>query len=171
MYIDSHSLEDKDMERKKAIKALRFSVIGLVSLTILLFILSIYTLFSGLAGAVSGDTFGLKLNKSVDNWTLVLNANPRNTGIISMRIFIQLGILDQQGNYIAKNSRSMNIEPGEQSPFSLNLTIPYEDVQKYHLEDEQNADAVFEMLFGIYTLGNLVGFSQTMRIAAGGATL
>ncbi len=155
----------KAMERKKVVKALRFCVIGLVLLTIVLFILSLYTLFSGLVGAISGDTLGLELNKNTPtgDWELTLEANPRNNGVLGLRLFINLGILNSSGEYIVVNSTSVYIAPGGQSPFSLTLTIPYEVVQKY-LEGEQGAPVVFEMMFGIRTLGDLVGFTQIMRI-------
>ena len=155
------------MNRKKVVKALRFCIIGLVLLTIVLFVLGLYSLFSGLVGAVSGDTFGLKLNKNdpPGDWSLTLNANPRNNGVLGVRLSIHLGILNSSGEYIAANSTSVYIAPGGQSPFSLILTIPYEYVQQYNLTGEQGAPVVFEMVFGIRTLADLVGFTQTMKIA------
>ena len=155
------------MERKNVVKALRFCIIGLVLLTIVLFTVSLYTLFTGLLGAVSGDTFGLKLNKNTPtgDWELTFEANPRNNGVLGVRLFIHLGIRNSSGEYIAVNSTSVYIAPGGQSPFSLTLTIPYEVVQKYSLAGEQGARVVFEMMFGIRTLGDLVGFTQIMRIA------
>jgi len=160
------------MDRRKVIRILRFCVIGLVLLTVILFALGLYTLFSGLLGAVSSDTFGLDLDKDrpSGNWVLRLNANPRNNGILGERLSLGIGILDANGQYIVVNSTSVSIAPGEQRSFSLTLTIPYETVQKYNLDATQGADVVFELLFGIRTLGDLVGFQQTMRIA-GSASL
>jgi hypothetical protein len=160
------------MDRKKVIRALRFCIIGLVLLTIVLFALGLYTLFTGLFGAISSDTFGLDLDRNTPSgdWVLRLNASPRNNGILEERLFLSVGILDANGEYIAVNSTSVNIAPGAQNPFSLALTIPYATVQRYNLNATQGADVLFELLFGIRTLGNLVGFQQTMRIA-GNATL
>ncbi|HLE74741.1 MAG TPA: hypothetical protein VI864_01675 [Candidatus Bathyarchaeia archaeon] len=160
------------MDRRKVIRILKFFIIGLVLLTIVLFGLGVYTLFSGLMGAVSSDTFGLDLDQSAPSgdWVLRLNASPRNNGILEERLFLSIGLLDANGEYIAVNSTSVNIAPGAQSPFSLTLTIPYATVQRYNLNATQGADVVFELLFGIRTLGDLVGFQQTMRIA-GNATL
>ncbi len=154
------------MNRKKAIRALKFSIIGLILLTVVLFALSMYTLFIGLIGAVSGDTFGLELDKNglAGDWILTFNADPRNNGVLDMSLFIQLGITNSSGEYIAVNSTSVYMAPGGQSPVSLILTIPYEEVQKHNLDGEQGADVVFEMMFGIRTLAGLVGFTQTMRI-------
>jgi len=154
------------MERKNVVKALRFCIIGLVLLTIVLFTVSLYTLFTGLLGAIS--TFGppqLNKNTPTGDWELTFEANPRNNGVLGVRLFIHLGIRNSSGEYIAVNSTSVYIAPGGQSPFSLTLTIPYEVVQKYSLAGEQGARVVFEMMFGIRTLGDLVGFTQIMRIA------
>jgi hypothetical protein len=123
-------------------------------------------------GAISSGTFGLDLerNEPPADWVLRLNASPRNNGILGERLFLSVGILDANGKYIAVNSTSVNIAPGAQSPFSLTLTIPYETIQRYNLNATQGAEVTFELLFGIRTLGDLVGFQQTMRIA-GNATL
>lgn len=155
------------MDRKKVIRIPKFCIIGLVLLTIILFTLGLHTLINGLASAISGEeTIGLNLNidNSTGNWMLTVNANPRNTGILSEKIFLQLGLLNSDGEYIAKNSTSIYIEPGRQESFSLVLTIPYEEVQRYNLSAEQGANVFFEMKFGISTLWDLVGLTQVMKI-------
>jgi hypothetical protein len=155
------------MDRKKVIRALRFCIIGLVLLTIILFTLGLYTLINGLASAISGEeTIGLNLNidNSTGDWMLTVNANPRNTGVLGEKIFLQLGLLNSDGEYITKNSTSIYIEPGRQKSFSLVLTIPYEEVQRYNLSTEQGANVFFEMKFGISTLWDLVGLTQVMKI-------
>jgi len=155
------------MDRKKVIPVLRFCVIGLVLLTIILFALGLYTLFSGLTSAISGNSLKLDLDKDAagGDWSLKLNANPKNNGILGETLFLSIGIQDSEGEYITVNSTSVDIAPGGQSSFALTLTIPYETVEKYNLNATQGADVMFELLFGIRTLGGLVGFQQTMRIS------
>jgi hypothetical protein len=155
------------MDRKKAIRVLRFCVIGLVLLAIVLFALGLYTLFSGLTGAISGNSLKLDLDKDGPggDWSLKLNANPKNNGILGETLFLSIGIRDSNGTYIAVNSTSTDIAPGGQGLFAITLTIPYETVQRYNLNATQGADVIFELLFGIRTLGGLVGFQQTMRIS------
>ena len=147
---------------------LKFGIIGVILLTVTLFALSVHTLFTGLTGAVSEGTFGLNLDKNGPNgdWVLRFNGNPKNPGLMGTSVFIQIGILDLTGQPIAMNSTLVTLSPGEQRSFTLVLTIPYTDVQHYNLTGTQ-AQAVFEMNFGIRTLFNLVGFTQTMRIAGG----
>ena len=148
---------------------LKFCVIGLVVLTIILLVLSLYTVINGLVGAISGDTFELELDK--DNpggdWILTFNGNPRNSGILGEKFSFSIGLLDANDKYIVVNSTAFSIAPGEKKPFTLTLTLPYETVQKYNLNETQTANVTFELLFGIRTLGDLVGFQQTMRIGAG----
>ena len=158
------------MERRKVIRILRFCVIGLVAITIILLLLSVYTMINGLVGAISGDTFKLDLDK--DNpggdWILRFDGNPHNSGILGEKLSISIGLLDPNDHYITVNSTEVGIAPGEKKPFALTLTIPYETVQKYNLNETQTADVTFELLFGIRSLGDLIGFQQTMRIGAGG---
>ena len=148
---------------------LKFCVIGLVVLTIILLVLSLYTVINGLVGAISGDTFELELDK--DNpggdWILRFDGNPRNSGILGEKFSFSIGLLDANDKYIVVNSTAFSIAPGEKKPFTLTLTLPYETVQKYNLNETQTANVTFELLFGIRTLGDLVGFQQTMRIGAG----
>jgi len=146
----------------KPARTLRYTIIGLIMLTILLFALSIYTLFTGLSSAIQGDAFGLNLDidETTGDWRLTLDARPGNNGILGVKLFIQLGILSLDGEYLAKNSTSVYIDPRGQTQLSLTLLIPSEDIQNYLDEEE----GIFEMKFGISTLADLVGFMQTMRI-------
>ena len=154
------------MERKKKIRVLRYCIVGLVLLTVVLLAVSVYTLIYGLTGAISGSGFGLKLDTNGPNgdWILRFDGSPRNPGFLSTRLFIHIGVLDPAGQYIVSNSSSVDIPPGGQSRFSVVLTIPLAAVQKYSLNQTQGAQATFELIFGIRTLGDLVGFTQTLRI-------
>jgi hypothetical protein len=156
------------LDRKRTIKWLRRCIIVLVVLTVILFVLGLYGLIRGLVDAVSGDSFGLELDKDdpSGDWTLTFNANPKNNGIMDVKLFIDLGIRNSSGTYIVRNSTSVYIPPGGQKSFSLVMTIPYAEVQRYNLTDEHmGADVTFEMTFGIRTMADLIGFTQTMRIA------
>jgi hypothetical protein len=131
-----------------------------------------YNLIIGLSSAISGGGIGgLNLNKDNPNgdWTFTLIANPRNNGILVERVFIQLGILNSDGQYIASNSTSVYIEPGGQKPFTVILTIPSEVVQEY-LSSGQEANVTFEMKFSINTLWDLVGLNQVMRFKGSPST-
>src|SRR3990170_9143380 len=116
------------LERRKIIRVLKFCVIGLLVLTIVLLVLSLYSVINGLVGAISGDTFKLDLDK--DNpggdWILRFNGNPHNSGILGEKLSFSIGLLDPSDHYITMNSTEVSIAPGERKPFALTLTIPYE---------------------------------------------
>lgn len=161
------------MQKKKIIRLLKFTLIALIILTVVLLPLSIYVLISGLSGAISGgDGGGLNLNKDTPNgdWILTYNSNLRNTAFLGEKLSFGIGLIDPTGNYITVNSTAVDIAPGEQKPLLLTLTVPYAQVQKYNLNDTQATGVIFELKFGISTLGNLVGFSQTLQIPAGNST-
>ena len=147
----------------KPAKALRYCIIGLVILTVALFALSLHTLFTSLFTVMQGEAFGLDLdkNESTGDWTFTLDANPKNGAILGIQLSVQLEIVSPEGESLAKDSTSVYIDAGGQSQFALTLSIPAEDVQRFLLEDQEG---IFEMKFGISTLGDLVGFTQTMRI-------
>ncbi len=161
--------------RKKVIRALKICIIGLALLTVVLFALSLQTLFAGLLGAVSQGALTLEANsdEATGDFSLKLNANPQNNGILGERLFLSIGLLDAEGKYVAVNSTSVGIAPGELKPFSLILTVPHETAQKYNINTTKSQDTpiVFELLFGVSTLGDLVGLHQTMHIAGGNVTL
>jgi len=150
-----------------ALKTLRYSIIGLVVLTIVLFALSLSTLITALSSAVSGGAFSLNLNtyNSTRDWTLTLDANPKNNAFLDVRLYMEIAVTTLDGKYIVRNSTSVHIPAGGRAPFSLVLTIPLEEVRRYNITLGQGAPVWFEMKFGIRTLGDLVGFEQTMRIS------
>lgn len=161
------------MEKKKIIRLLKFAVIALIILIAVLLPLSIYVLISGLSGAISGgEGAGLNLNKDTPNgdWILTYNSNPRNTAFLGEKISFGIGLIDPNGKYITVNSTAMDIAPGEQKPLVLTLTVPFTEVQRYNLNGTQATGVIFELKFGISTLGNLVGFSQILKIEAGNST-
>lgn len=160
------------MQRKTVIRAFKYCIIVLVVLTVVMFALSLHTLISGIMGAISGiGESALKLNTDdpTGAWSLTFSGTPRNTAFLPENVGFSIGLLDGDGKYIAVDSTSVNIAAGEQKTFSLILTIPPEQVQKYNLNGTQVGDVTFELKFSIRTLGDLVGFTQTMKISAGGS--
>jgi hypothetical protein len=161
------------LQRKTIIRALKYCIIVLVVLTVVMFALSLHTLISGIMSAIAGgEGSGLNLNKAGPNgdWVFTFNASPRNTAFIGEKLSFSIGLVGSDAKYISVNSTSVDVAPGEQKSFSLVLNIPYEQVQKYNLNTTQSPDVSFEVKFGVSTLGNLVGFTQTLQISGGGST-
>src|SRR3972149_10483785 len=101
------------LERRKVTRALKFCIIGLVVLTIVLLVLSLYTVINGLVGAISGDTFKLELDKDnpAGDWILTFNGNPRNSGILGEKLSLSIGLRDTNDKYIVANSTEVSIAP------------------------------------------------------------
>jgi hypothetical protein len=157
---------DSAINRKKIIRVLKFSIIGLVLTTVILFALSMQTILSGILGAISEDSFRLELNNEdpTADWVITFKANQVNNGLLSEKLSLGIGIVNPDGEYVAVNSTVVDIEPGQLKLFEFTLTIPSETVQLYNLTETQSQDVKMELFFGIHTLGDLVGFEQTMRI-------
>ena len=154
------------MRRTKKIRVLRYGVIGLVLFTVVLLAVGMYSLVGALSGAVSGGGLGLHLDKDGPNgdWILNFSGNPGNSGLVGSSLSLHIGVLDQNGRYIASNSTTVAIPAGQQRPFSMTLTIPHAIVQQYGLNQTAGAQATFELIFGVRTLGGLIGLEQTTRI-------
>ncbi len=151
------------MGKMNRIKALRLGIIGFEVLTIALCVLSIYTLFNALSTAISGGTMNLNLERdeSTGEYRFLLNGNPKNTGLLDVTLFFEAAVLDLSGNDIARNSTSVHVPAGGANQFSLSLTIPSDVVPGGNLEE---AEGYFELRFAVRTLGDLVGFTNILKI-------
>ena len=157
------------MNNKKIIRILKFTIIGLIIFTVILFALSMQTVIAGLTGAVGGDSFKVELDNDNPSgeWVIKFRANPVNNGLLGEKLSLSLGVVDPNGEYLAVNATSIGLAPGERKSFDLTLTIPLETVQKYNLNATETQDVKLELLFGIHTLGDTVGLQQTMRVGGG----
>jgi len=151
------------MGKMNRIKALRLGIIGFEVLTIALCVLSVYTLFNALSTAISGGTMDLNLNidESTGEWRFVLNGNPRNTGFLGVTLFFEVAVLDLSGQDIARNSTSVYVPAGGANQFSLSLTIPPDVAPGGDLGE---VEGYFELRFAVRTLGDLVGFTNILKI-------
>lgn len=157
------------VQRRTVIRALRFSIIGLIVFTVAVFGVGTYTLVTGMVGVISSmNTFrvSMDVNNSTGEARMIFSATPRNTAFLGVNMFVNLGVLDEGGAYIAHNSTSVDVAPGGERPLTLVLVIPADVVQRYVLQG-QNATATFEMVFGIRTLWGLVGISDVVRVQGG----
>jgi hypothetical protein len=150
----------------KIVKALKVGIIALQLITVLVLAISLHTLFSGLSSAVSTDGLSLKVNadESTGDLLFLVRANPRNSGFLGLNLFFEAGLLNLDEECIAKNSTSINIDAGAQHPFTLTLRVQAEDVKDNHIDQNQG---ILEITFRISTLGDRVGFTNTLRVRGG----
>lgn len=150
-------------------KALGLFIIALQLGTLAVLGLSLYTLFNVLSTAISAETFSMKLNidERTGDWVFTLDANPKNTGVLDVRLSFRIAVVDLNGQLIAENSKSVYIEPGGASPFSLSIVVPAEIAQTQELQENKGA---MEVTFSVRTLGDLVGFTNVLKIEGEGGT-
>jgi len=150
----------------KKVRALRLSIRVLLVFTIVILVVSLYTLFSFIS-SISSETFNLSLTKNEATGDLMFkfNANPRNNGLLGISLLFELTILDPDYRIIATNSTYVYIEADGSQSFSITLTVPAEFVPGGEL---QNAKGYFQMKMNVRTLGDLVGFTQIIKIGSGG---
>jgi len=137
-----------------------------IILTIVIFAVSFYNLFSFLGNIVTGETFNLNMieDKSNGDLLLSLEANPRNNGFLDISISIELKILDLNDRVIAEDSTSFNINAGSSHPLSLSLPIPASMVGDGGLQGDEG---YMQMRLTVRTLADLVGFTNVMKVGGG----
>jgi hypothetical protein len=151
------------------IKMLKITIILSQLFSLLLIGLSLHTLVTVSIAAISPETFNLTFNidESTGDLFVSLESLLTNDASLAVNLFFEVGVLNSDGQNIAKNSTSLNINAGDTSPFSINLWIPSEMARNINLE--QNIGTL-EVTFTVRTLGDLVGFTNKMVISGGGET-
>ena len=137
-----------------------------IILTIVIFAVSFYSLFSFLGNIVSGEAFNLNMIEDVLNgdFLLSLEANPQNNGFLDISVSIELKIIDLYDRVIAEDSTSCIINAGSSHPLSLSLAIPASMVGKGGLQGDEG---YMQMRLTVRTLSDLVGFTNVMRVGGG----
>ncbi len=154
------------MKRLDKKRALKLSSRMLTILTIVILVASLYNIVAFLSTIISGDSgnsFDVKMERSNSTgiWTLSLNANPRNNGVLPVNFYLEMSIYDMQDNLVATNSSSVYVDSGGSKPFGFTLTIPPSFAQGEELRGDEG---YMQMRLSVRTLGDLVGLSQVMRV-------
>jgi len=139
------------------------AVVQLVS--VLAFVLSIYTVTSVLQSSMSGE--GLAMELTVDESTgvglLQLELNPSNPGFLDTDLSLELNLL-ADGEKIAGDSSSVSLSAGAQETLSLNLMVDADDMERII---NQELETSMEVTIGLKTLYDLVGISNTIELQEG----
>jgi len=137
-----------------------------IILTITIFAVSFYNLFSFLGNIVTGEALNLNMIEDVSSgdFLLSLEANPRNNGFLDISVSIELKIIDLYDQVIAEDSTSFNINAGSSHPLSLSLTIPASMIGDGALQGDEG---YMQVRLTVRTLSDLVGFTNVMKIGGG----
>ena len=127
---------------------------------------SLFTIFSVASSAASGEAMAMEMtiDRATGVGVLTLEASPMNNGFLDANIAIDVSVVDEVGDYITRDSTSVNLGAGEQKPLSLSLTIPADVILK---AVEEDLGGYFEVTLDIRTLYDMVGVTNTMRIRGG----
>ena len=127
---------------------------------------SLFTIFSVASSAASGEAMAMEMtiDRATGVGVLTLEASPMNNGFLDANIAIDVGMVDEEGGYIARDSTSVSLGAGEQEPLSLSLTIPADVILE---AVEEDLGGYFEVTLDIRTLYDMVGVTNTMRIRGG----
>lgn len=150
---------------KRAVRALRFTILGLELIVVLLSLLSAYTLYSAFSATIqSGEQALLGVEQTVDpetgDWLLTLNGRPTNQGFLDVTFRAKARALTLTNETVAAGENSTRVPPGGRGAFTITLRLPRELVQQ--------GRGIFEVELHVRTLMDLVGFSVNMRVRGEG---
>jgi hypothetical protein len=127
---------------------------------------SLFTIFSVASSAASAEAMAMEMtiDRATGVGVLTLEASPMNNGFLDANIAIDVGMVDEEGGYIARDSTSVSLGAGEQELLSLSLTIPADVILE---AVEEDVEGYFEVTLDIRTLYDMVGVTNIMRIRGG----
>lgn len=131
--------------------------------SIAIFALSLHSIIGTLARIQSEEAMKIsaEMDENTGDLKFLLEANPRNQGFLGVNLLVDIAIYDTHDNLLSMNSTSVYVDPGGNQHFSLTLTIPRENLPR---DPQQEMKGSFEINFDIKTLGDLIGFRNTLKI-------
>lgn len=147
----------------KASRILEIGIIIFQVASIALFGLSLHSIISTLIGIQSEEAIRVstQMDVSREGLKIILEANPRNQGFLSISLLLEVAIYDADNHLISRNSTTVHLDPGRAQYLSLTLVISRENLPQ---EPQQNMKGIFELTFEIKTLGDLIGSQNRLRI-------
>lgn len=147
-------------------KASRIFWVGTVifqAASVALFALSLHSIIGTLTGIQSEESIKISadLDEKTGDFKFLLEANPKNQGFLGVKLLLDISIYDAGNNLLSRNSTSVYLDPGKSQHFSLTLIVPRENLPQ---DSQHEMKGSFELTFDIKTLGDVVGFRNTMRI-------
>lgn len=150
----------------KAVNVIRVALVVVQLVSVAASGLSLYTITSVLKTSLSGG--GMVAEMTFDEATgrglLEISLSPVNGGLLAVDLSVELGAVGSDGDYIARDSFDVHLEPGDVSSQTLSLVIPASEVQRI-MEGGRGSD--LEIVLGLRTLYNLVGITNTLTIEGG----
>ena len=149
----------------KASRALSISSLAFQIATLILMVLSLQTVIGSLTGSLSENSF--KMTSEIlgtGDMKLRLEADPVNRGFLGIDLSMEIAVRDIENAIIVRNSTTVLIDPGSHHPFNLDLLVPGSELDRLN---QTGAEGLFELTLGIRTLGDLVGFTNIIRINGG----
>lgn len=133
---------------------------------IILFAVSTYSLITVVESSVTTEAGGIEatIDEATGRVRLSLTATPTNPGYLGVDLSVSLGLIDENGQYLAVNSTSLHLDPGEARLLNLQLSAALSEVIDYF---DGSKEGFIEMKVDVRTLNNLVGFSNTLRVRGG----
>lgn len=150
----------------KAVNVIRVALVVFQLVSVAAFGFSLFTITSVLNASLSGSDMSAEMtfDEATGSGLLKISLVPENGGLLAVDLSVELGVVGSDGDYIARDSFDVHLEPGDISPRTLSLVIPASDVQRM-MEEGRGGD--LEIVLDLRTLYDLVGISNTLTIEGG----
>ena len=105
------------------------------------------------------------MDESTGVGELRIEISPMNSGYLGVDLALDVGVLDEDDNYVAWNSTFVHLDAGERKNLMLSLHLPAAKLLEMMLEGRSS---FLEVTLNMRTFNDLVGVSNTLRVEGGG---
>ena len=136
-------------------------------MTILALGVTLLTFFSILSNAFVGETLRMSMgvDEATGDWKVAMKASPRNSGLLGVTMGFEMGILNPEGTYMARNSTSVRIDPGASRSLTLVLSVPADVAKENGLQQNRGT---LDIVISVKTLWDLVEVKNAWRVQGAG---
>ncbi len=127
------------------------------------FALGMYSMITVFSTALPQGGGEMELEMT-DPVIIPIHLTPTNQGYLGAQLSVSISLIGD-GEVLASNSKQIEVPPGTQVPFDLELSLPLSTAEQYL---QEGADVVWVTDIDVSSLFDLISFSNTITMPGGG---
>jgi hypothetical protein len=127
------------------------------------FALGMYSMITVFSTALPQGGGEMELEMT-DPVIIPIHLTPTNQGYLGAQLSVSISLIGD-GEVLASNSKQIEVPPGTQVPFDLELSLPLSTAEQYL---QEGADVEWVTDIEVSSLFDLISFSNTITMPGGG---
>jgi hypothetical protein len=127
------------------------------------FALGMYSMITVFSTALPQGGGEMELEMT-DPVIIPIHLTPTNQGYLGAQLSVYISLIGD-GEVLASNSKQIEVPPGTQVPFDLELSLPLSTAEQYL---QEGADVEWVTYIEVSSLFDLISFSNTITMPGGG---